>query len=166
VMVAPGLTRGGLDGSLLALGSAGGFALFSVALRRGRAADATPAVLHAALFSAVVAALLVLAADGLAGLAITPRDLLLCAAMGVGQIGCGMLAFTAGSRHLPAAELGLLALSEVVLAPFWAWLVLSEVPAAATLAGGGLVLAAAAAQAFLGAARPGTPPHPQAGHRL
>ena len=56
--------------------------------------------------------------------------------MGVVQIGCGMLAFTAGSRHLPAADLALLALTEVVLGPVWAWLVVGEVPAFWTLVGG------------------------------
>lgn len=151
VMVAPGLGRGAMAGNLFALGSAFCFALFSVALRRGRAADATPAILHGALLAAATAALLLASGDGLAALAVSSRDLLLCAAMGVGQIGCGMLAFAAGSRHLPAAELGLLALSEVVLSPIWAWLLLAEAPPATTLLGGGLVLAAAAAQAVLGA---------------
>ena len=62
--------------------------------------------------------------------------------MGIVQIGCGLVAFTAGSRHLPAADLALLAQTEVVLAPVWAWLVIGEVPAFWTLVGGAMVLAA------------------------
>ena len=46
------------------------------------------------------------------------------------------------SRHLLAPELALLGLLEVVLGPLWAWLGAGEVPAAATLAGGAVVLAA------------------------
>lgn len=158
VMVAPGLGRGGLAGGLLAFGSASGFALFSVALRRGApAVDRSPAILYGALLSALVAVALLVPSGGLAALALAPRDLALCAAMGTASIGLGMLAYAAGARHLPAAELALLALSEVVLAPVWAWLVLGEVPRAATLAGGAVVLAAAVAQALAGAGRRGGP---------
>ena len=46
------------------------------------------------------------------------------------------------SRHLSAPEISLLALLEVVLGPLWAWLGAGEVPAAATLGGGALVLGA------------------------
>ena len=62
------------------------------------------------------------AGAGPASLAISGHDLLACAAMGIVQIGCGLVAFTAGSRHLPAADLTLLAQTEVVLGPVWAWL--------------------------------------------
>lgn len=152
VMMAPGLRFGDVAGSLMALGAALGFALFSVSLRRGRHGDTTPSILYAALFSATGCALLLASSGGIESLLIPPWDLLLCAVMGIGQIGCGMLAFAAGSRHLTAAELGLLALSEVVLGPVWAWLALGEIPASSTLMGGALVLAAAAAQAIAGAA--------------
>ena len=46
------------------------------------------------------------------------------------------------SRSLQAPEIALLALLEVVLGPLWAWLGAGEVPARATLVGGGIVLAA------------------------
>ena len=46
------------------------------------------------------------------------------------------------SRSLAAAEVGLLALIEVLLGPLWAWLGADEVPALETLLGGALVLAA------------------------
>ena len=75
--------------------------------------------------------------------------------MGIVQIGCGLVAFTAGSRHLPAADLALLAQTEVVLAPVWAWLVVGEVPAFWTLVGGTMVLAAVTLQAVAGARRAG-----------
>jgi drug/metabolite transporter (DMT)-like permease len=46
------------------------------------------------------------------------------------------------ARHLSAPEIALLALLEVLLGPLWTWLGAGEVPAAATLSGGGIVLAA------------------------
>lgn len=151
LMVAPGLGPADPVGSLCAFGSALGFALFSVALRGAPATDKTPAVLQGALLAALVCAIILIANAGPAALLIPPQDIALCAIMGIGQIGLGMLAFAAGARHLTAAELGLLALSEVVLGPVWAWLVLGEIPAIATLAGGALVLVAVAGQVTAGA---------------
>ena len=151
VIAAPGLGPGRAAGTLLALASCACFALFSVLLRRARPQDGTPWLLLGALFSAAICAVLLLLGRGPGSLAISGRDLLACAAMGVVQIGCGLVAFTAGSRHLSAADLVLLAQVEVVLAPVWAWLVVGEVPALWTLAGGAIVLAAVTAQAVFGA---------------
>jgi drug/metabolite transporter (DMT)-like permease len=153
LMVAPGLALGGASGTLMALASAVSFALFSVTLRRGRHGDGSPSVLWGAVFSGLIAFLLVSTGKGAAALVIGWHDLLACAAMGIVQIGFGMLAFTAGSRHLPAADLTLLALTEVVLGPVWAWLVVGEVPVLWTLSGGALVLGATALQAVGGARR-------------
>ncbi len=44
--------------------------------------------------------------------------------------------------HLSAPEMALLAMIEVLLGPLWVWLGAGETPAAATLAGGTLVIAA------------------------
>ena len=52
----------------------------------------------------------------------------------------------AGSRHLPAAELQLIATAELVLAPLWVWVGVGEAPGAATLVGGALIVLAILAQ--------------------
>jgi DME family drug/metabolite transporter len=153
IIAAPGLGSGRLAGTLLALASCLSFALFSVTLRRGRALDGTPSLLLAALISAAVCGMILVLGRGPGALAIGRHDLLACAAMGIVQIGCGLIAFTLGARHLPAADLTLLAQTEVVLAPVWAWLVVGEVPAFWTLVGGGIVLAAVLAQAVAGTRR-------------
>jgi drug/metabolite transporter (DMT)-like permease len=129
------------------------FALFSVTLRRGRSLDGTPSLLMAAILAAAACGVILLFTDGPAGLAISHRDLLACSIMGIVQIGCGLVASSAGSRHLPAADLALLAQTEVVLAPVWAWLVVGEVPAFWTLVGGTIVLTAVSLQAVAGARR-------------
>jgi drug/metabolite transporter (DMT)-like permease len=91
---------------------------------------------------------------------VSPHDLALLVALGVGQIGLGLVFLTIGVRLIPAAEVALITLLEVVLGPLWVWIFLSEQPAAATLAGGAIVLAAVALQAASGdaAAGVGVPP--------
>jgi drug/metabolite transporter (DMT)-like permease len=75
------------------------------------------------------------------------RDGLLLAALGVGQIGLGLVFLTIGARLIPAAEVALITLLEIVLGPLWVWVALSEQPSATTLAGGAVVLAAVGIQA-------------------
>jgi drug/metabolite transporter (DMT)-like permease len=145
VMLGDGIEAGELAGNLLALGSAVCFAGFGVTLRAGRTADMVPAVLWAGLLGAglgLVAVGLGLDEPPAAAWAPAARDLGLCLAMGVVQLGLGMVLYTRASRHLPAAELQLLATTEHVLAPLLVWLVVAELPRVATLAGGALVLAA------------------------
>lgn len=70
------------------------------------------------------------------------RDFTVFALMGSVQMGMSQVCFAAGARLIPAAEVALLTLLEVVLGPLWVWLVNGEVPATATLVGGAIVLAA------------------------
>ena len=54
----------------------------------------------------------------------------------------GFVLFTAGSRNLPAAELTLLSLTEVLGGVFWVWLPIfgiNEVPSASTIIGGFII---------------------------
>lgn len=74
------------------------------------------------------------------------RDVALLVALGFGQIGLGLVLLTIGGRLIPAAEVALITLLEIVLGPLWVWLALSEQPGAATVAGGAIVLAAVAFQ--------------------
>ncbi|HEY7454358.1 MAG TPA: DMT family transporter [Thermoleophilaceae bacterium] len=64
------------------------------------------------------------------------------AALGIGQIGLGFVFLTIGARLIPAAQVGLITLLEVVLGPLWVWLALDERPSTLTLVGGVVVIAA------------------------
>jgi drug/metabolite transporter (DMT)-like permease len=64
------------------------------------------------------------------------------ATLGIGQIGLGFALLTVGARLIPAAQVGLITLLEVVLGPLWVWLALDERPSTATLIGGAIVIAA------------------------
>jgi drug/metabolite transporter (DMT)-like permease len=75
------------------------------------------------------------------------------AALGIGQIGVGFALLTVGARLIPAAQVGLITLLEVVLGPFWVWLALDERPSTLTLVGGAIVIVAIVIQT-LGAPPP------------
>ena len=64
------------------------------------------------------------------------------AALGIGQIGLGFALLTVGARLIPAAQVGLITLLEVVLGPLWVWLALDERPSTLTLVGGAVVIVA------------------------
>ena len=70
------------------------------------------------------------------------HDLSILAMLGVFQLATPGLLVVMASKALPASEIALLALLEVLLGPIWAWLGAGEVPAQSTLMGGAVVLAA------------------------
>lgn len=137
-----------LKGSLSALLSAIGFAAFTVALRRGRTGEMLPAVFLSAIIAILITAF-VCASQGLT-FVLTPRDGSIALGMGVFQAGAGLVLYTLGSRSLPAAELTLLSMTEVLLGPVWVWLFLGETAGIYTLIGGFVLLAAIAGNALSG----------------
>lgn len=146
VMVVEGLQLGTLFGTAMGLCAAIGFALFAVQLRQGRQTDLVPFVLWAGFFASLWAGAMILLTSESFG--ISMRDWLLCASMGVFQVGVGLVIFSHGSRHLSAAEITLLSMTEIVLGPLWVWLVIKEMPGFLTLIGGGIVMSAIAGQAI------------------
>jgi len=46
------------------------------------------------------------------------------------------------ARYVPAAELSILGLVEVIIGPIWVWLLFNEIPAFYTVVGGSFVLIA------------------------
>ena len=74
-------------------------------------------------------------------------DVTLLATLGIAQIGLGFIFLTIGGRLIPAGEVALITLLEIVLGPIWVWVFLSEQPSAATLVGGAIVLGAVLLQA-------------------
>ncbi len=151
VMVGEGIAIGTLTGNLFALCAATGFAAFSVTLRKGKAVDMTPAVCWAGVWSGLFGALMLLNTEY--QFALSVHDILLCSLLGCVQVGLGLILYTAGSRYVPATEITLLSLTEVVLGPIWVWLGVGETPSHLTLVGGGIVLSAIVAQAIHGIRR-------------
>ncbi len=151
IMVYGSFSLGHWQGNLFALCSATGFAVFTVALRWKRAEDMMPAVLLGGIFALCVSGLVCLV-TGLP-FVLPAWDIGVALAMGIVQVGLGLVLYTVGSKSVPAGELALLCMTEVVLAPIWVWLLLGETAAATTLIGGGVLLAALAGNAISGLRR-------------
>lgn len=151
IMVRDGLAAGALVGNAAALVSALGFAAFSVALRWRRVEDSLPASILGASFAVVAGALATL--HGGLPLAIPAPDLMWCVIMGVITMSGGMILYTLGSQVVPSAELTLLSNTEVLLAPFWVWLIMGETASTATFIGGAVVLVAILFNAYAGVRR-------------
>ncbi|MDP3196061.1 DMT family transporter [Tabrizicola sp.] len=153
LMVSDGLQTGAFAGNMAALLSAAGFGIFSVALRWGRVGDMMPVAFLGSIFSLIFAAgVLIFRGEPIPAL---PQDMAVAFAIGFFVVAMGMVLFTLGSRVVPAAELTLLSLVEVLLGPIWVWLALGETASQNTLIGGGVLLAGVVFNAVLGARRPG-----------
>jgi drug/metabolite transporter (DMT)-like permease len=132
---------GDLAGDGLALLMALSFAVAIVISRHRRDVSMAPA-------TCLAQVLLVVAFLPFADLGdLAADDVLALAALGAGQIGLGLVFLTIGARLIPAAQVALISLLEVVLGPLWVWLSIGEQPTAATLAGGAVVVAAVVIQA-------------------
>lgn len=110
-----------------------------------------PSVFLSGIFAAVIT-FVICQALGLS-VALSVRDAGIAMGMGVFQVGAGLILYTLGSRSLPAAELALLSLAEVLLGPIWVWLFLNETASTNTLIGGAVLLTAIAGNAVSGKRR-------------
>jgi drug/metabolite transporter (DMT)-like permease len=138
-MVREGLSGDGLVGMAIAFAVPIASAINIVLLKRdGGRVDLVPTVLLGAVFSCLVTLPLAwpLSSGG--------TDLAILAGLGVFQLALPCMLVVGATRHLAPHEIALLGLLEVVLGPLWAWLGAGERPAASTLQGGALVLAALA----------------------
>jgi drug/metabolite transporter, DME family len=140
IMVREGLAAGALAGNVAALLSALGFAAFTVALRWGRLSDMVPAVVLGGVFATIVSCIMAVTLKQ--PLLVPAHDIAISMGMGGGVLATGMILYTLGSRAIPAAELTLLSLIEVMLAPIWVWWFLGETATLATFVGGAILLAA------------------------
>jgi RarD protein len=123
-------------GDGLALVMALSFALALVITRHRRDVSMAPATCLSQLMLLVV--FVPLASPAQVG----GEDALWLAVLGGTQVGLGLVLLTIGARLIPAAQVALITLLEVVLGPLWVWLALSERPNTATLVGGAIVIAA------------------------
>ena len=129
------MAKGRIRGDLVSAVMGISFAVMIVLARRHRDVSTTSAM-------CLATALVTLVALPFAHLAVTPGDLALLALFGVGQMGLGLVMFTAGVRLIPAADAGLITVLEVILAPIWVWLAFGEDPGTRAVIGGTIVLAA------------------------
>ena len=139
-MVIESIESGSLKGSLAGVISAFGFSIFTIALRLGKHGDMLPSVFLSGLL-AISLTTLICSYQGLE-LLLEPHDAILALGLGIFQVGLGLVFYTIGSKTVPAAELTLLSLAEVLLGPFWVWLFLGEKASQLTLLGGAVLFTA------------------------
>ncbi len=151
IMVIDGISLGRMLGNVMALLSALGFAIFTIALRWGKLEDMLPAVFLAGIFAMVISALVCLTQGY--SLYLSVNDTSIAIAMGVFQVGVGLTIYTIGSKVVPAVELTLLSMTEVLLGPLWVWLFVRETASPYTLLGGTILLLAIAGNALSGVRR-------------
>jgi drug/metabolite transporter (DMT)-like permease len=131
---------GGLVGVGFSLVMTLAFAVGIVITRHRRDVSMATAICLSQLF--VVLAIAPLASPS----SVTEHDLAFLVLLGVGQMGLGLVFLTIGARLIPAAEVALITLLEVVLAPLWVWVAISERPAPTTIVGGTVVILAVVLQ--------------------
>ena len=137
------VSSGRMIGEMAALVTAILYALYIVLLRKADNDVMLPTLCLSALFAAC------LTWPFAAPLAVGRSDILILAFLSYLPLPTAFVLFFSGTRYIPAAEVGLLALLETVLGPVWAWLGLGEAPSSMSLVGGGLVVGAIATNAML-----------------
>jgi drug/metabolite transporter (DMT)-like permease len=124
-----------MTGVLVALLSGLFFAAYMINLQRTK--DISPVYLT--WLNNFACALLLLPAVK-SDLAVSPTDGGLLAVMGAVQLGAPYFLFSRGLRTVSLQDASLIALIEPVLNPLWVAAVIGEVPSAATIAGGGMIV--------------------------
>ncbi|HEY6981524.1 DMT family transporter [Reyranella sp.] len=146
--VAGSLKAGALLGMTVSAGVTLCMSFNYVIVRHRRDIGMVPALALAGAISAIVAFPF---ADPAAA---TGSDLAWLVALGPGQLAAGLLLYLASLKRIPAGRAALLGLLELVLGPIWVWAIEGERPSDLTLAGGAIVIGAAAANVWLDSRRP------------
>ena len=133
---------GTLSGLLFGLLSALGFSVFSVSLRWKKETPKFTTVAFAGLFCFLFSTAVILQYD-LSFLSSSKNETLFATH---GTLVCmGLILYSIGSKTIPAAELTLLSLTEVIGGIFWVWipiLGINEIPSNNTIIGGFLIFMA------------------------
>ena len=140
IMVGSGIEAGESSGVLLAALIPVILGVYNVLLRyKGSSVDPILPAIVSGITLAVVTAAVSLAT---VGLDLSLRDIALGLVSGGLIMGIGLPLFNLGHRSVPTAQVSLLNLTEIVLAPLWVWIWPGEVPTVGTLIGGAIVLVA------------------------
>ena len=142
IMALGNFETGSLFGLAFGLLSALGFSIFSVTLRWRKETPKFTTVAFAGFFCAIISLFVLLNTDST--LISTSKNQSLFAVHGT-LVCLGLILYSIGSKAIPAAELTLLSLTEVIGGIFWVWLPIlgiNEVPSNTTVIGGFLIFLA------------------------
>mgnify|MGYP001239809111 CR=1 FL=1 len=139
IMAFDSTSLGSVNGLIFGIASAFGFSIFSVSLRWRKETPKFTTVAVAGLFCAIFSTIVLTFAD--ANFLTTFRNSSLSALHGL-LVCSGLILYSMGSKNLPAADLTLLSLTEVIGGIFWVWLPIfgiNEVPSNNTIIGGFII---------------------------
>ena len=139
-MVLEGLEKGNLFGNVIALISASGFAVFSVSLRWRKETPQFATIALAGILCVILTMLILFYQNNTVAMPL--RNVYLSMLHGF-IVGFGLILFATGAKFLPAAELTLLSMVEVIGGILWVYLPIfgiHEVPSMLTMIGGITVL--------------------------
>ena len=142
VMALGNVEKNTLPGLIFGLASALGFSIFSVSLRWRNNTPKFTTVAVAGLFCCLFSSIFILIND-LSFLSTNKNEALFATH---GTLVCsGLILYSIGSKNLPATDLTLLSLTEVIGGIFWVWLPwlgINEVPSTNTIIGGFFIFVA------------------------
>ena len=121
-------------GNLIALWIPISYAFTVILIRRSQRTHMLPALLLAGILAMILSAMFV------PTFAVSRHDLLISFYLGIFQVGLGFILLFLGARYVPAAQVGLIGLTETICAPIWVWFTVSEIPSMSTLFGGLIIL--------------------------
>ncbi|MBB3351667.1 EamA family transporter [Rhizobium lentis] len=136
IIVASSIGGGTGWGDLLALGMTASFALVIIIPRIDPGVPSLPPTVVSAFLTLVI-----FAPFGSAG-SLDLHNWIVLAAFGATNFSLALVLFLAGAKRMPPAEAALIGTMEIVLTPFWVWLLFSEEPPVATYFGGAIILGA------------------------
>ena len=142
VMAIGDFEKGSLFGLVFGLISALGFSVFSVSLRWRKETPKFTTVAFAGIFCAIISSFVILQSQ--ASFLSSSLNQSLFSVHGT-LVCLGLILYSIGSKAIPAAELTLLSLTEVIGGIFWVWLPIlgiNEVPSNTTVIGGFLIFLA------------------------
>jgi len=139
IMAFDSASLGSVNGLIFGIASAFGFSIFSVSLRWRKETPKFTTVAVAGLFCFLFSIVIIIQND-LNFLASSKNEGLFAVH---GTLVClGLILYSIGSKTIPAAELTLLSLTEVIGGIFWVWIPIfgiNEIPSNSTIIGGFLI---------------------------
>jgi len=139
IMAFDSASLGSVNGLIFGIASAFGFSIFSVSLRWRKETPKFTTVAVAGLFCFLFSIVIIIQND-LNFLASSKNEGLFAVH---GTLVClGLILYSIGSKAIPAAELTLLSLTEVIGGIFWVWIPIfgiNEIPSNSTIIGGFLI---------------------------
>ena len=136
IMAIDNTSKNTIIGFAFGIASSVGFSIFSISLRWKKETPKFTTVAIAGIFCAIFSAIMITTND-LSFLS-TGKNHALFATHGT-LVCLGLILYSIGSKNIPAAELTLLSLTEVIGGIFWVWLPIlgiNEIPSQSTVIGG------------------------------